>query len=139
MYSYLVDDNSEHKKSGVNRNIVATISHNKYKYVLLNKKCLRHSMNRIQSKDYRIGNYEINKISLSHFDDKIYIQHTFSSQNNFFVILFAWHIKFKKRKALEKELSEELTPVVWHPNRWWDWCMSEDEEKEIDPMFIEEL
>ena len=31
-------------------------------------------MNRIQSKNYRIGTYEINKISLSCFDYKIYIQ-----------------------------------------------------------------
>ena len=31
-------------------------------------------MNRIQSKDHRIGTYEISKISLSCFDDKIYIQ-----------------------------------------------------------------
>ena len=30
-------------------------------------------------------------------------------------------------------------PVAWHPTRWWGWCMSENEEKEIDPMFIEEL
>ena len=30
-------------------------------------------------------------------------------------------------------------PVAWHPSRWWDWCVSEDEKKEIDPMFIEEL
>ena len=30
-------------------------------------------MNRIQNKDHRIGTYEINKISLSCFDDKIYI------------------------------------------------------------------
>ena len=75
MYSYLVDDNSEHKKAkGVNKNIVATISHNEYKDVLLNKKCFRHSMDRIQSKDHKIGTYEINKISLSCFDDKIYIQ-----------------------------------------------------------------
>ena len=29
--------------------------------------------------------------------------------------------------------------VAWHPSRWWDLCMSEDQEKEIDPMFIEEL
>ena len=29
--------------------------------------------------------------------------------------------------------------VVWHLNRWWDWCMSEDEKKEINPMFIEGL
>ena len=31
-------------------------------------------MNRIQSKDKRIGTKKINKISLSCFDDKIYIQ-----------------------------------------------------------------
>ena len=52
------------KAKGVNRNIVATISHNEYKDVLLNKKCLRHSMNRIQSKDHKIGTYEINKSSV---------------------------------------------------------------------------
>ena len=75
MYSYLVNDNSEHKKAkGVNRNVVATIRHNEYKDVFLHKKCLRHSMNRIQSKDHKIGTYEINKISLSWFDNKIYIQ-----------------------------------------------------------------
>ena len=76
IYSYLVDDNSEHKKAkGVNRNVVATISQSRYKDVLLDMKCLRHSMNRIQSKDHRIGTYEINKFSLSCFDDKIFIQH----------------------------------------------------------------
>ena len=75
MYSYLVDNNSEQKKAkAVNRNVVATISHNECKDVLLNKKCLRHSMNRIQSKDHKIRTYEINKISLSCVDDKIYIQ-----------------------------------------------------------------
>ena len=74
MYLPLIDNNSEHKKAkGVNRN-VATISHNEYKDVLLNNKCLSYSMNRIQSKDDKIGTYEINKISLSCFDDKIYIQ-----------------------------------------------------------------
>ena len=31
-------------------------------------------MNRIQSEDQRIGTYEANKISLSCFDDKIYMQ-----------------------------------------------------------------
>ena len=52
----MVDDNSEHKKAkDVNVNIVATISRKEYKIVLLNKKYLRHSMNRIQSKDHKIG------------------------------------------------------------------------------------
>ena len=61
MYSFLVE-NSEHKKAkAMNRNVVATISHNEYKDVLLNNKCIRHSMNRIRSKDHRIRTYEINK------------------------------------------------------------------------------
>ena len=46
----------------MNKNVVSTTSNNKYKYVLLNNKCIRHSMNRIQSKHHRIGIYEINKI-----------------------------------------------------------------------------
>ena len=75
MYSFLADDSSKHKKAkGVNRNVVVTISHNEYKDVLLNNKCLRHSMNRFQSKDHRIGIYEINKVPLSCFEDKIFIQ-----------------------------------------------------------------
>ena len=66
LYPYFVDDNSEHEKAkGVNKNVVVTISHNEYKDVLLNEKCLRYSMNRIQGKGHRIGTYEINKISLS--------------------------------------------------------------------------
>ena len=69
LYSFLVDNNENKKAKGVNRNIAATISHNEYKYVLLNKKCLRHSINGIQSKDHKI-----NKTFLSCFDDNIYIQ-----------------------------------------------------------------
>ena len=75
VYSLLVDENTKHKKAkGVNKNVVATINHNQYKDVLLNKKCFRHSMNRIQNKDHRIGTYKINKTSLPCFNDKIYIQ-----------------------------------------------------------------
>ena len=58
----------------VNKNVVAKISHTEYKDVLLNAKLLRHSMNRIQNKDNRIGTYVINEISLSCFNNKIYIQ-----------------------------------------------------------------
>ena len=74
MYLFLVGDNSEHKKTkDVNKNVVATISHNEYKDHLLNNKRIRRSKNRTRSKDHRIGTYEINKISLPCFDDKIYI------------------------------------------------------------------
>ena len=53
MYLFLIDDNSAHKKAkGLNRNMVEKITHSEYKCVLLNNKCLRHSMNRIRSKDH---------------------------------------------------------------------------------------
>ena len=58
----------------MNKNVVATINHKKHKDLLLNNKSLRHSMNRIQSKDHRVGTYEVNKISLPYFDDKTYIE-----------------------------------------------------------------
>ena len=55
MYLYLADDISDHKMAkGINKNFVATKSHNKYKDFLLNKKCLRHSMNRIRSKEQKL-------------------------------------------------------------------------------------
>ena len=49
----------------MNRNVAATISQDEYEDVLLNKKCFRQSMDRVQSKDYRVGAYEINKNYLS--------------------------------------------------------------------------
>ena len=71
----MVDDSLEYKQAKiVNRNVIATISHGEYKDVLMNKKSLSHLLNWIQSKDRRIGTYEINKISLSYFDEKNYIQ-----------------------------------------------------------------
>ena len=69
MYSFLVYDDSEHKKAkGVNENFVEKITYNEYKDVLLNNEYLRNSMNRIQSKNHRLGTYETNKISLFCFD-----------------------------------------------------------------------
>ena len=63
MYSFLADDSIEHKKAKcLNKNVIAKVSHNEYKYVLLNKKCLRHSINRIQSKNHETETYEIKKI-----------------------------------------------------------------------------
>ena len=59
---FLADDSSEHKKAeDMNKNVVATISHNEYKDVSLNHKCSRHSMYRIQSKNHRTGTHEIKK------------------------------------------------------------------------------
>ena len=76
MNSQLVHANGEHKKAkGVNRNTFATISHIEFKDVLQKIFFLRHIVNRIQNKDHKIGTYEISKVSLSCFHDKLYKKH----------------------------------------------------------------
>ena len=42
----------------------------KFRYVSFNEKIIRHKRKRIQSKKHKLGTYEIDKISLSCFDDK---------------------------------------------------------------------
>ena len=49
------------------------IEFNEHEGVLFNEKIIRHKMKRIQSKLHKIGIYDVNKISLSCFDDKRYI------------------------------------------------------------------
>ena len=46
---------------------------NKFKDVLFNEKIIRHKMARIQSKKQKFGTYEIDKISLSCFNNKRYV------------------------------------------------------------------
>ena len=54
-----------------------------------------------------------------------------------FIRLLDWHTKFEKRKALKKELYEELMLVAWHLRNWWNFGMSEDEKKEMEPIYTE--
>ena len=70
MYSILSDDGKESNTvKGVN---IAT-EINEFRDTLFNKKVFRHKMKRIQSKKHKLGTYEINKISLSCFDDKKFV------------------------------------------------------------------
>ena len=75
MYSYIKNNLKEARTAkGIKKNIIKKqLTHETYKDVLFNEKQLRHSMNTIRSKNHEIGSYEINKISLSAFDDKRYI------------------------------------------------------------------
>ena len=69
MYSLINEDDKEiNKAKGVNKKL----KHNKYLDVLLNKKVVNHSMKRKQSRLHKISTYDLNKISLSCFDDKRY-------------------------------------------------------------------
>ena len=70
MYSMKKIDGKEHNTAkGVN---IAT-EFDEFKDVLFNKKIIRHKMKRIQAKKHKLVTYEIDKISLSCFDDKRYV------------------------------------------------------------------
>ena len=32
---------------------------------------------------------------------------------------------------IRKDFHNELIEITWHPDRFWDWCLSEDEKNEI--------
>ena len=69
MYSIKKIDN---KECNTAKGVSIAIEFNKLKDVLFGKKIIRHKMKRIQSKKPKLGTYEINKISLSWFDDGRY-------------------------------------------------------------------
>ena len=64
-----IDGNKYNTAKGVS---IAT-EVDKFKDVSFNKNIIRHKMKRIQSKKHKLGTYEIDKISLSCFDDKTYV------------------------------------------------------------------
>ena len=37
-----------------------------------------------------------------------------------------------KNKAQKASIKEGLLPIAWHPSRWWDWCMTEDEKSDAE-------
>ena len=61
------------KECNTVRGVSIVIEFNKFKDVLFGKKIIRPKMKRIESKKHKLGTYEINKKSLSCFDDKIYV------------------------------------------------------------------
>ena len=67
MYSIKKIGGSE---SSTAKGVNITTEFNDFKDVLFNKKIIKHKMIRIQAKKHKIGTYEIDKISLSCFDDK---------------------------------------------------------------------
>ena len=75
MYSYVKDNEKGGKTAkGIKRNVIKNnIKHEDYKRTLLNEEQMHHKMKTIRSQRHQLGSYEINKVSLSCFDDKRYI------------------------------------------------------------------
>ena len=75
MYSYIKGNGEGNKTAkGVKKNVIRNdMRHVNYNDVLMNNTQMRHKMRSIRSVKHQLGTYEINKISLSCFDDKRYI------------------------------------------------------------------
>ena len=75
MYSYLKDNDECGKTAkGIKKNIITkNIKHEDYKEVLFNNKQMHYIIKTIRSNIHQLGSFELNKISLSCFDDKRFI------------------------------------------------------------------
>ena len=75
IYSYVKDNEKGGKTAkGIKKNVIKNnIKHEDYKNVLLNNEQLHHKMKTIRSQKHQLGSYDINKVSLSCFEDKRYI------------------------------------------------------------------
>ena len=75
MYSYMKDnEKGERTAKGIKRNTIKKdITLENYKNVLFNNEQMHHTMKTIRSNNHQLGSYELNKVSLSCFDDKRYI------------------------------------------------------------------
>ena len=75
MYSYIKDNEQTARTAkGIKKQVIKkTLTHDNYKEVLFNNKQMQHTMKTIRSKNHQLGSFELNKISLSCFDDKRFI------------------------------------------------------------------
>ena len=49
--------------------------------------------------------------------------------------MIKWYEYYKKQKAQRANIKKDLMPTAWHPSKWWDWCVTEDEKKETEKIF----
>ena len=75
MYSYVKDNEKGGKTAkGVKKNVIKNnIKQEDHKNMLMNNEQMHHKMKTIRSQRHQLSSYEINKVSLSCFDDKCYI------------------------------------------------------------------
>ena len=98
MYSML----SEGKESNTAKRVNIATEFNEFKDTLFNNKIMRHKMKRIQSKKHKLGTSEINKISLSCFDDKRFVL------NDGIHTLAYFHRELKKQILKDDDKQEEI-------------------------------
>ena len=78
MYSYIKNNNENSKTArGIKKIFIKKdIKKEDYKNILFNIKEMYHTMKTIKSGHHELGSYELNKVSLSCFDDKRFIHYS---------------------------------------------------------------
>ena len=98
MYSMLSDG----KESNTAKRVNIAAEFNEFKDTLFNNKIMRHKMKRIQSKKHKLGTSEINKKSLSCFDDKRFVL------NDGIHTLAYFHRELKKQILKDDDKQEKI-------------------------------
>ena len=74
MYSYKTETKESKTAKGVKKSVIRKeIKHQHYLDCLFNNQIMKHKMNTIRSECHQVSSYQINKTSLSCYDDKRYI------------------------------------------------------------------
>ena len=75
MYSYIKNNDQNNKTAkGIKKIVIQkNIKHEDYKQTLFNNRQMYHKMKTIRSSYHQVGSYELNKVSLSCFDDKRFL------------------------------------------------------------------
>ena len=47
--------------------------------------------------------------------------------------IIEWYDGYKIRK--KQKAKKQFMSIAWHPSRWWDWCVPEDEKKETEKLW----
>ena len=99
----LFDFSNYAKECNTAKEVSIATEFEKFKDVLLNKKIIRHKMKGIQSKKHKLGTYEIDKISLSCFDDKRYVLN-----NGIYTLAYFHKDSVRSCKKIQKDCDKNI-------------------------------
>ena len=79
-------------------------------------------------------------LNVAYCDKKIQGIRVLKYHDNYYVDddrVIEWHNgeSHQKRTAQKAQIKKELIPIAWHPSRWWDWCVPEDEERDKEKLW----
>ena len=96
------------KECNTSKGVSIATEFDKLKDILFNEKIIRHKMKRIQSRKHKLGTYEIDKISLSCFDDKRYLSDDRIRRILIFIKIVSQVVKRLKKIAIKKILINKI-------------------------------